>query len=297
MTTARIIAAEIAWPIVIDSSNNTLEYSITVSGVPTDYTVTLTPGTYWAHKLKVGLPGCFATHVANRIAAVTGQATTAQRGLNGSYNAPAMRFVHSNPAVTAATIYILGPPVGTVPLDLLGWHYNDSALGQWSEHIPGGSFMVVDRRYSSAYKNTRLVEWRPKPEASIAYMSNSPGATRSVSDVFNIVDFEASGVGGPFVREETFSHVPTLNATMPGALLGDSGGCSLDNLWNYDTENLRYVVHLDATPTDRVWWAPCSIVEDIDDLRKWSADEPGYPGEHHRVKLKLRLHSNMIAAP
>ena len=297
MTTGRIIAAEIAWPIVIDSTNNTLEYNITVSGVPTDYTITLTPGTYWAHKLKVGLPGCFATHVASRIQATTGQTTTAQRGLNGPYNAPALRFVHPNPAVSAATIYIIGPPVGTVPVDLLGWHYSDTGLGQWSEHIPGGSWMVVDGAYSAAYKNTRIVEWRPKPEAYVAYASNSPDATRSVSDIVNVVNFEASGVAAPFVREETFDHTTTLLNSFPGFDLGGSRENSLDNLWEYDTENLRYVVHIDNTSNDRIWWAPCSIVDDIDDLRKWSAEEPNYPGEYYRVRLKLRLKSDMISAP
>jgi hypothetical protein len=296
MTIGQIVAAEVAWPIVIDGSNNTLEYSITVSGVPTDYTVTLTPGTYWAHKLKVGLPNCFATHVANRIQAVTGQTTTAQRGLNGSYGAPALRFVHPNPAVTSATIYIIGPPVGTVPIDLFGWHYNDSALGQWSEHIPGGSFMVVDGKYSQAFRNTRIVEWRPKPEAMVTYMHGSPNATRSVSDIVDVVDFEASGVSAPFVREETFDHSPTLLNSFPGFDLGGSRDCSLDNLWDYDTNNLRYVVQLDNVSNDRVWWAPCSIME-ADDLRKWSTDEPAYPGEYYRVRLKIRLHSQLTAAP
>jgi hypothetical protein len=299
MTTARIKAAEIAWPIVIDSSNNTIEYVLAINNVFQTYIITLTPGTYWAHKLKVGLPDCFATHVANRIQAATGQATTAQRALQGSYGAPALRFVHSNPNVTAAAIIVLAPTSTTVPIELFGWYTDDSSLNAWSENIPGGSFMVVDGAYSNAFRNTRIVEWRPRPESDVAYGHASPNATRNASDIRSMVEFEASGVSGPFVRGELFVHGPSLQNAFPAPSvdLADSAGCSLDDLWTYDGEDLRYVVHLDNVDSERVWWAPCSIVDNIDDLRKWSGDEEGYAGEYYRVRLKLRLKSDMIRQP
>jgi hypothetical protein len=293
----RIVAAEIAWPIEIVAGANNLVVDMTVSGVSTIYNVALTPGYYWSHKFKIGLPGCFATHIAARIQAVTGQVTQAQRGIQlmfgGSTVGPAWRFIHTNPAVTASSIQILDPST-TVPKDLLGWHVNDAVAGQWSEHITAGSFAVIDKAYNTAYKRARLPEWRSMLRADNVYSSDSPNAFRSTSDVRRVVNFEASGIAAPFINDALMTHTPTLNL-VASADIAESRGSSLNNLWDVDTDDLRYYVQLDNASAKRHWWAPCRIDGDnIEDLSKWRSDETGYPGEHHRVRIPLRLTADMI---
>ena len=296
--TSRIVATEIAWPIEIVAGQNNLVVDMTVSSVSTIYNVALTPGTYWSHKFFVGMPGCFMTHIGQRIQAVTGQLTSVQRGIqllsNGTSTGPSWRFTHANPAVTASSIAIFDPST-TVPLDLLGWHYNDANAGQWSEHIPGGSFATIDSDYSTVFSRSRVVEWRPKGNTRMELSSNSPNAIRSVSDVHRTVEFEASGVAGPFINDELMTHTPSLLAAFGNVDIAESRGSSLNNLWAQDPDNLRFYVQLDNASSKRHWWAPCRIEGDIiGNLATWRSDEPGYPGEHHRVRLPLRLTSDMV---
>lgn len=296
-TVGRIVAAEIAWPIEIVAGQNELLYDIVVSGIGYSYVVALTPGIYWSHKFKVGLPDCFVTHIANRIQGATGEITQAQRGIqlmsNGSTVGPAWRFIHTSPSVSSAGIQILDPTT-TVPKDLLGWHYNDAGMGQWSEHITAGSFAVVDKAYNTAYKRARLPEWRSMLRADNVYSSDSPNAFRSTSDVRRVVNFEASGVAAPFINDALMTHTPTLNL-VASVDIAESRGSSLNNLWDVDTDDLRYYVQLDNASAKRHWWAPCRIDGDnIEDLSKWRSDETGYPGEHHRVRIPLRLTADMI---
>jgi len=295
MTTSRTIGAEIAWPITIVAGANTIRYQLVVSGVTTSYSVALTPGTYWASKLRGGMPGDLYSHIADRILAATGQATQIGRNLLGPQGAPAIFIQHSNPNVTAQRL-LLSDSQFTLPKNLLGWPGTGTTniLGLWSPTPPAGSFLVVDGEYSRAYKNTRLPEWRPKREAYMTLSNGSPNAFRSFSETRSIVELEASGVAGPWVRGELFSHVPSMSFHFGGSLL-NSTDVSLSDLYLKDPDNLRYIVKLDNATSERTWWAPARLDESqLDDLSKWVSDEPGYPGEHSRVRIKLRLLADMV---
>jgi hypothetical protein len=295
MTTSRTIGAEIAWPINVVGGANVIRYQLVVSGVTTSYTITLTPGTYWAPKLRGGLPNDLYDEIETQIIAATGQATQIGRGFNGPQGAPAIFIQHSNPNVTAQSL-LLGDALFTLPKNLLGWlgTTTTNIFGLWSPTPPAGSFLVADGAYSAAYKNSRLPEWRPKREAYMTLSDSSPNAFRGFWDVRSTVDFEASGVAGPWVRGELFSHAPSMAFHFGGNLLGSSD-VSLSDLYLKNPDNLRYIVKLDNPTNQRTWWAPARLDESmLDDLSKWVADEPGYPGEHCRVRIKLRLLADMV---
>lgn len=295
MTTSKVVGAEIAWPVTIVAGQNTIRYQLTVSGVTTSYSVALTAGTYWAPKLRGGMPDDLYDHIAARIQAVTGQTTSIGRGLSGPLNAPAIIIQHTNPNITAQRL-LLGDAAFTLPKNILGWlgTTTTSILNQWSPTPPAGSFVLADRAYSAAYKNTRLPEWRPKREAYMTLSGGSPNAFRSFGDIRSVVEFEASGVAGPWIRGELFSHAPSMTFHFAGNL-GGSTDVSLSDLYLKNPDNLRYVVQLDNATSRRTWWAPCRLDESmLEDLSKWVTDEPGYPGEHSRVRIKLRLLADMV---
>lgn len=295
MTTSSIVGAEIAWPIVVAAGQNTIRYQLVVSGVTTSYSIALTAGTYWLPKLRGGLPDDLLEHIAARIQTVTGQTTTIARGFNGPQGAPAIQIVHSNPNVTAARL-LLADALFTFPKRYLGWtaSVTTNILGLWSPTPPAGSFLVADGAYSGAYKNSRLPEWRPKREAYMSLSGGSPNAFRSFGELRSTVDFEASGVAGPWVRGELFAHPASMSFHFAGSL-GGATEVSLSDLYLRNPDNLRYVVQLDNATSRRTWWAPCRLDESmLEDLSKWVSDEPGYPGEHSRVRIKLRLLADMV---
>lgn len=294
MTTSRTIGAEIAWPITVVGGQNVIRYQLTVSGTTTSYSITITPGTYWAPKLRGGMPNDLYDEIAARIQAATGQTTTIARDLLGPLNAPAIYILHTNPSITAQRL-LLGDAAFTLPKNLLGWPGSTTAdiLNQWSPTPPAGSFLVADGAYSAAYKNARLPEWRPRREAYMSLSGGSPNAFRSFSDIRSTVEFEASGVAGPWIRGELFSHAPSMSFHFAGNLT-NSSDVSLSDLYLKNPDNLRYVVKLDNATSQRTWWAPARLDESmLDDLSKWVSDEPGYPGEHARVRIKLRLLADM----
>ena len=77
--------------------------------------------------------------------------------------------------------------------------------------------------------------------------------------------------------------------------LGGATDVSLSDLYLKNPDRLRYIVKLDNATSQRTWWAPARLDESmLDDLSKWVSDEPGYPGEHYRVRIKLRLLADMV---
>lgn len=295
MTTSRTIGAEIAWPIYIVAGQNVMRYRLTVSGVTTSYSITLTPGKYFAPKLRGGMPNDLYEEIETRIIAATGQATTISRGFFGPLGAPAILIQHSNPNVTAQSL-LLSDAAFTLPKNLLGWPGTGitNIRNLWSPTPPAGSFLVADRAYSGVYKNTRLPEWRPKREAYMTLSSASPNAFRSFSDLRSVVELEASGVAGPWVRGELFSHAPSMSFHFGGNLT-NSSDVSLSDLYLKDPDDLRYIVKLDNATSQRTWFAPARLDESqLDDLSKWVSDDAGYPGEHSRVRIKLRLLADMV---